>query len=112
MIVKRVSILSAVLLVLFLSLNVSAADALRLNVHSAILMDMKTGRLLVAQNADAPIQPASITKVLTLYLADEAIRDGRVRPGDPVKISRKAERTRGSTRFVEAGRGSLLAGLL
>jgi len=103
MIVKRVSILSAVLLILFLSLNVSAADALRLNVHSAILMDMRTGRILVAQNANAPIQPASITKVLTLYLADEAIRDGRVQPGDQVKISRKAVRTGGSKMFIEAG---------
>jgi len=103
MIVKRVSILSAVLLILFLSLNVSAADALRLNVHSAILMDMRTGRILVAQNANAPIQPASITKVLTLYLADEAIQDGRVQPGDQVKISRKAVRTGGSKMFIEAG---------
>ena len=103
MIVKRVSILSAVVLILFLSLNVSAADALRLNVHSAILMDMRTGRILVAQNANAPIQPASITKVLTLYLADEAIRDGRVQPGDQVKISRKAGRTGGSKMFIEAG---------
>jgi D-alanyl-D-alanine carboxypeptidase (penicillin-binding protein 5/6) len=103
MIIKRVSILSAVLLILFLSLNVSAADALRFNVHSAILMDMRTGRILVAQNANAPIQPASITKVLTLYLADEAIRDGRVRPGDQVKISRKAGRTGGSKMFIEAG---------
>ncbi|OHE19671.1 MAG: hypothetical protein A2X95_08785 [Syntrophobacterales bacterium GWF2_56_9] len=103
MIVKRVSILSAVLLILFVSLNVSAADALRLNVRSAILMDMRTGRILVAQNANAPIQPASITKVLTLYLADEAIRDGRVRPGDQVKISRKAGRTGGSKMFIEAG---------
>jgi D-alanyl-D-alanine carboxypeptidase (penicillin-binding protein 5/6) len=103
MIIKRVSILSAVLLILFLSPNVSAADALRLNVHSAILMDMRTGRILVAQNANAPIQPASITKVLTLYLADEAIRDGRVQPGDQVKISRKAGRTGGSKMFIEAG---------
>jgi len=103
MIVKRVSILSAVLLILFLSLNVSAADALRLNVYSAILMDMRTGRILVAQNANAPIQPASITKVLTLYLADEAIREGHVQPGDQVKISRKAGRTGGSKMFIEAG---------
>jgi len=103
MIVKRVSILSAVLLILFLSLNVSAADVLRLNVHSAILMDMRTGRILVTQNANAPIQPASITKVLTLYLADEAIRDGRVQPGDQVKISRKAVRTGGSKMFIDAG---------
>ena len=48
-------------------------------------------------------QPASITKVLSLYLADEAIRDGKVRPTDPVKISRKAGRTGGSKMFIQAG---------
>ena len=48
-------------------------------------------------------QPASITKVLSLYLADEAIRDGKVRPSDPVKISRKAGRTGGSKMFLQAG---------
>ena len=49
------------------------------------------------------IQPASITKVLSLYLADEAIRDGKVHPTDPVKISRKAGRTGGSKMFIQAG---------
>lgn len=74
-----------------------------LPVHSAILMDMTTGRVLYARNADAPLPPASITKVLSLYLADEAIRDGRVHPADLVKISRKAGRTGGSKMFIQAG---------
>jgi D-alanyl-D-alanine carboxypeptidase (penicillin-binding protein 5/6) len=72
-------------------------------VHSAILMDLTTGRVLYARNADAPLPPASITKVLSLYLADEAIRNGRVRPSDLVKISRKAGRTGGSKMFIQAG---------
>jgi D-alanyl-D-alanine carboxypeptidase (penicillin-binding protein 5/6) len=102
MIVKRVSILSAVLLSLFLSLDVSASG-FRLNVHSAILMNMTTGRILFAQNPNAPIQPASITKILTLYLADEAIKEGLVHPKDPVKVSRRAERAGGSKMFLRTG---------
>lgn len=88
---------------MLLSPGVSAAVDLKLSVHSAILMDMTTGRVLLSHNADDPLQPASITKVLSLYLADEAIREGRVRPTDPVKISRKAQRTGGSKMFLQAG---------
>lgn len=112
MITKRVAVLCAVLMAVCLSPNQAAAKNLKLAAHSAILMDMTAGRILFSQNAKAPIQPASITKVLTLYLADEAIRDGRVLSGDPVKISRKAERTGGSKMFVEAGSEILLGELL
>ncbi|MCX5838234.1 MAG: D-alanyl-D-alanine carboxypeptidase [Deltaproteobacteria bacterium] len=83
--------------------SLSAAGDLRLTVRSAILMDMTTGRILFTHNADDPLPPASITKVLSLYLADEAIRDGKVHPADPVKISRKAGRTGGSKMFIQAG---------
>ena len=86
MITKRAAIFCAVLMAICLSPNLAAAKNLKLAVHSAILMDMTTGRVLFTQNPNTPIQPASITKVLTLYLADEAIRDGRVRPGDPVEV--------------------------
>jgi D-alanyl-D-alanine carboxypeptidase (penicillin-binding protein 5/6) len=90
-------------LILLLWSGLSTAGGLRPAVHSAILMDMTTGRILYTHNADAPLPPASITKVLSLYLADEAIREGRVRPTDPVKISRKAGRTGGSKMFIQAG---------
>ena len=102
-IAKRILGPFAILLILLLLPGLSAAGDLRLAVHSAILMDMTTGRILFTHNADDPLPPASITKVLSLYLADEAIRDGKVRPTDPVKISRKAGRTGGSKMFIQAG---------
>ncbi len=111
MIRKTLSFLVAILLSLCLGPNLSAAP-LRLEAHSAVLMEMTTGRVLFAQNAGTPIQPASITKVLTLYLADEAIREGRVRPEDRVKISRRAGRTGGSKMFVEVGNEIQLEDLL
>jgi len=102
-ITKRISGLFACLSILLLAANLSAADRLQLTARSAILMDMTTGRILYSRNADAAIQPASITKVLTLYVADEAILEGKVHPRDSVKISRKAGRTGGSKMFLEAG---------
>jgi D-alanyl-D-alanine carboxypeptidase (penicillin-binding protein 5/6) len=102
-ITKRISGLVACLIILLLAGNLSAADRLQLTAQSAILMDMTTGRILYSQNADAAIQPASITKVLTLYVADEAILEGKVHPHDPVKISRKAGQTGGSKMFLRAG---------
>jgi D-alanyl-D-alanine carboxypeptidase (penicillin-binding protein 5/6) len=102
-IVKRILGPFVILWILLLWSSLSAAGDLRLTVHSAILMDMTTGRILFTHNADDPLPPASITKVLSLYLADEAIRDGKVRPTDPVKISRKAGRAGGSKMFIQAG---------
>jgi len=102
-IVKRIFGPFAILWILLLLPGLSAASDLRLTVHSAILMDVTTGRILYTHNADDPLPPASITKVLSLYLADEAIRDGKVRPMDPVKISRNAGRTGGSKMFIKAG---------
>ena len=102
-IAKRIIVPFAILLILLLASNLSARGGRNLSVHSAILMDMTTGRVLFARNADAPLPPASITKVLSLYLADEAIRDGKVHPSDLVKISRKAGRTVGSKMFIQAG---------
>ncbi len=100
------------LCILLLLPVLSSADSLRLNVPSAILMDMTSGRILFSQNADEPLQPASITKVLSLYLAEEALREGRVRPTDPVKISRKAGRTGGSRMFLQIGSEIPLEALL
>jgi D-alanyl-D-alanine carboxypeptidase (penicillin-binding protein 5/6) len=102
-IAKRILGPFVILWILLLWTGLSAAGDRRPAVRSAILMDMTTGRILFAHNADDPLPPASITKVLSLYLADEAIRDGKVRPTDPVRISRKAGRTGGSKMFIQAG---------
>jgi D-alanyl-D-alanine carboxypeptidase (penicillin-binding protein 5/6) len=71
-IAKRFSGFFIMLIILLLSVNLPEAEALKLTAHSAILMDMTTGRILYSQNEDGAIQPASITKILSLYLADEA----------------------------------------
>jgi D-alanyl-D-alanine carboxypeptidase len=61
----------------FLILQMGAASA-QLPPMSSIMMDAGSGRVLYAQNADAPRYPASLTKLMTLYMLFEALRDHRI----------------------------------
>lgn len=58
--------------------------------YAAIVVDAKTGEVLYAKRADAPRYPASITKVMTLYLTFEALAAGKIRLDDPVLMSPRA----------------------
>lgn len=79
------------------------AAAFKVNARSALLMDMTNNRVLYEQNADAPIAPASVTKVLTLYLVLDSLRNGRAHLTDMVLISAKAANAGGSRMHVRAG---------
>jgi serine-type D-Ala-D-Ala carboxypeptidase (penicillin-binding protein 5/6) len=72
-------------------------------VRAAVLMDAQSGELLYAQDANEHIPPASLTKVLTLFLTFDAIQQGQADLDDIVPISKKACRTRGSKMFLRAG---------
>lgn len=87
---RKNSVLFAFLVTsIFLLPGIVAANSAVIKARSAILVDL-SGVVLFAQNADAPIPPASITKVLTLYLALEAIEGGRAHPTDVVTVSQNA----------------------
>ncbi len=58
--------------------------------YAAIVVDAKTGEVLYAKRADSPRYPASITKIMTLYLTFEALSSGRLRSDDIVVISPRA----------------------
>lgn len=75
----------------------------QINARSAILTEVSTGTVLFEQNADEPIEPASFTKIATLYLVFEALQQGRVHLNDEVWISEAAWRTGGSKMFVGVG---------
>jgi D-alanyl-D-alanine carboxypeptidase (penicillin-binding protein 5/6) len=71
--------------------------------HSGLLMDGLTGQILYEQNAQAQIAPASFVKLLTLYLAFDAIRAGQLKMDDLVTVSEKAWRIDGSKMFIKVG---------
>ena len=58
--------------------------------YAAIVVDANTGEVLYARRADSPRYPASITKVMTLYLAFEALSTGKLKPTDVVVMSPRA----------------------
>ena len=72
-----------------------------LSAPSYILMDTQTGEVLAEANADEAVEPASLTKIMTTYLAFRSLGDGLIAAQDLVTISRKARRAIGSRMFVE-----------
>jgi D-alanyl-D-alanine carboxypeptidase len=55
--------------------------------YSSIVVDARTGEVLEAANPDAPRHPASLAKLMTLYMAFEALRDRRITLDQPVPVS-------------------------
>lgn len=91
------------LLVLFLCpFSVLAVD-LASNAKSAIIIEPTTGKIIFEKNSNERLEPASMTKIMTLLLTFEAIDNGRVSLDDTVNISKRAADMGGSQMFLEAG---------
>ncbi len=58
--------------------------------YAAIVVEFESGEVLHETNADTRNHPASLTKMMTLYMLFEALRDGRVKPDQALKVSRRA----------------------
>ncbi|MFY0665245.1 MAG: D-alanyl-D-alanine carboxypeptidase [Natronospirillum sp.] len=67
---------------------------------SYIMIDANSGAVLVEHNADQRLPPASLTKMMTAYIAETELAAGRLQLDDQVRISEKAWRTGGSKTFV------------
>ncbi len=72
-----------------------------LEAASFVLMDYLSGDVLVKQADDQRVEPASLTKMMTVYLSDQALKAGRIKPTDQVKITEFAWRAPGSRMFLE-----------
>ncbi|MDQ6986935.1 MAG: D-alanyl-D-alanine carboxypeptidase family protein [Mariprofundaceae bacterium] len=68
---------------------------------SWLLLDARSGQILVEHNAHEKLPPASLTKMMTLYLAFEDIKLGRLTLDETVNVSKKAWKIGGSTMFLE-----------
>ena len=71
--------------------------------YSAIVLDANSGEVLYATRADDPRYPASITKIMTLYLAFEALSEGRLHPDDLITVSAHAAAQAPSKLGLSAG---------
>ena len=84
------ALLGSVLAGAFAAIAQAAPPPLELSARSAILLDYETGQILYAKDADTPIPPASLTKLMTLHLAYKKIKEGALKKEDKVQVRREA----------------------
>ncbi len=84
-------------------LPVNAESEFVLNCASAILIEAETGKVLFEQNADQPLPPASVTKIMTLLLVMDAIENKKISIDDILVCSDNAASMGGSQIYLEAG---------
>jgi D-alanyl-D-alanine carboxypeptidase (penicillin-binding protein 5/6) len=66
-----------------------------------LLVDFNSGQPLLAHNSQARVEPASLTKLMTAYLAFTALKEKRIRPDQAVPVSQRARSARGSRMFLD-----------
>ena len=72
----------------------------QLGARSWVMMDAATGTIIASQNPDERLPPASLTKLMTVYITTHELMAGRLKPDDKVTISDNAWRTGGSRMFI------------
>lgn len=94
---------AALLLVLALTPVQAGAVELPIRAEAALLMEKETGQVLYAQNEHEALEPASVTKVMTLLLTMEAIEKGSLHYDDVVTVSAYAASMGGSHVYLSEG---------
>ena len=79
-------------------------SAIETTAREAFLIDATTGRVLLDKNSDVSMPPASMSKIMTIYMVFERLKDERLALDDELLVSEKAWRMGGSKMFVEVGK--------
>ncbi len=96
--------LSALIATLVVEAAVVKPTPPTIKARAYILQDYDSGTVLVEINADERLEPASLTKMMTVYVALAQLADGKFQIDDPVLISKKAWKMGGSKMFIEVGK--------
>ncbi len=97
---RLLAVTAALALCLAVQIRPAPAASFQTTAKHAILLDAETGTVLLERDADTPIPPASMSKLMTVYMAFEQLKDGRLSMDDKFLVSRKAWRKGGSKMFV------------
>ena len=89
---------------MFFSALALAGQAHANNKYAGIVIDAKTGKTLYSYNADSLRYPASLTKMMTMYMMFEAIEDGRMKKSTRIRVSKYAASKPPSKIGIRAGR--------
>lgn len=97
-------ILSAVFIFQIFSIKVKAEDnGLKVDARSALLMEPITGKIIFEKNSHEKLAPASVTKIMTMLLAMEAVDSGKIKLSDKITTSENAKKMGGSTMLLDTG---------
>ncbi len=88
---------------LILAMIPARAFAVDIFAQQAMMIDYRTGSVLLSKNADELMAPSSMSKLMTIYLLFEALKHGTVKLNDSFPVSEKAWRMGGSKMFVKVG---------
>lgn len=107
----------AILLVLLTATLLDAATlplppAPQIEARAWLLTDLLSGQALAEQAADARVEPASLTKLMTAYLTFTALKEGRLSPEQMLPVSERAWRAEGSRMFLDPRRPAKVDDLL
>jgi len=109
--VKCFRVVLAAILTSWLAHSAGAAE-IDTSAEFAYVTDFGSGKVLMERNPDAPMKPASMAKIMTVYIAFQRIADGSLSLDDTFLISTKAWRKGGSKTFVEVGKQVSVSDLL
>ena len=87
-----------------LSYSSPIPPAPNLNVQSYVLLDFDSNMILASSNGDLTLPPASITKMMTAYLAFTELKEKNISMDEDILVSEKAWKTGGSKMFIEVGK--------
>ncbi|MEM9060745.1 MAG: D-alanyl-D-alanine carboxypeptidase family protein [Pseudomonadota bacterium] len=98
-----VTVFRGLVIALLAVVALAAAPSAYAAPKAALVMDMRNGKVIYARRADQRLHPASLTKMMTLYLTFEAVRDGRLRLNQKLRVSRHASRQPASKLYLKSG---------
>ena len=90
----------------------AAAQSQGTKARAALVIDLSSGAVLLEKNADEPLPPASMSKLMTLYMVFEALEKGVISMNDEFPTSRHAASMKGSSMFLRQGEQVSVANLL
>jgi D-alanyl-D-alanine carboxypeptidase (penicillin-binding protein 5/6) len=94
-----------ILIFLFTNINISYSSFIDTEAETAIIIDGNTGQILFEKNKDDKTYPASMTKIMTVLIIFEKLKNGTLQLDDKFTVSERAWKEReGSSMFVEVGK--------
>ena len=102
-VLKRSDFNRVILTICFFVSMTAAALSYESNAKTAIVIDDLTGTILLEKNSSIRIPPASMSKLMTLYMIFDALRDERIHMTDMIRVSKNASTKGGSKMFLNEG---------